>query len=932
MFPRVGPRRLLTSRASNQQKIKHDTSLAGRACYYGGDPTAASLHFRAATQLDDAGLPAWEGVALTQVASGDYLGAAKTYEELVRVFFVGSLGRKREQGKKGASEREGGGIETNETKEPRTAPPLLFFFFLFPSPSPSLRPHPHPHPLTLQPPLQVNLAIEAGAIDKEREFLWREAETLDKASSSSALPLPVPTPAAKPLRALLAKRLSRSQRVDALCFLADIQAKEETARQEARVQELLAAADEADKRAGSGSGGGCGGGGRDSAASGGAEAAAGGGAAERRDHQQPPAADGPAPGPRPQESPPKAAPAPAAPCAPAPASSSSSSHVTRSVSRLRLQVDAERAEAEVSSEGGYGETLRAIVALTLPCPRYSRYHEAHLQRYLSALGAHPPRSTARADARQAALAECVRAVTTSAGGCCTPFPFEAAIWLLEEQEELCGGHVPVSSGSLLRLKTSLAGLACSTPSLLGGAASYGSSLALTGAGAGASPVVSPVAAAAAWQQQHHLRTLSSQGLHSSRRSSIEQLASSPRRPASADGAAAAKPRTPTGNANSNGPAAVPPPSVFQHSTVIPATHHALPSPHHQYHHEGPSLTTAAAPPPPSSSQTARAAAAALGRGAAAPVQLGWFRGNSIVVSSSERRLVGQLVPRAADRARADAAAVSAALAAQARREAVAKSRRQQRAREKEEQKARRGDAVADVSLASSEGDDDGEEEGDEAIEEEEEEEEEKTQQSASVIRIEQFGMKLAHQFPWAPSAAVAVGLALRRRFLSDPDAPSTVTRRRQITSTLRRGVLAGADSAAGWKALAELQYQNRDFAAAADTASRGLEWSVRRRAAGHETLTSFALSLRLCLARALRRLGRLDEAEAALRVLAGWVSEGECALDGLSGSPPVQIRQQALRGLAKIALARGDRAGCKATYERVLGKALIGRGAPAEHW
>lgn len=69
---------------------KTQRSLAGRACYYGGDPTAASSHFRAATQLDDAALPAWEGVALTQVASRDYLGAAKTYEELVRsfVFFV----------------------------------------------------------------------------------------------------------------------------------------------------------------------------------------------------------------------------------------------------------------------------------------------------------------------------------------------------------------------------------------------------------------------------------------------------------------------------------------------------------------------------------------------------------------------------------------------------------------------------------------------------------------------------------------------------------------------------------------------------------------------------------------------------------------------------------------------------------------------------
>lgn len=108
VFPRVGPRRLLTSRASNQHKIKHDTSLAGRACYYGGDPTAASLHFHAATQLDDAGLPAWEGVALTQVASGDYLGAAKTYEELVRVFlWVLWEGKENKERRARASERGG---------------------------------------------------------------------------------------------------------------------------------------------------------------------------------------------------------------------------------------------------------------------------------------------------------------------------------------------------------------------------------------------------------------------------------------------------------------------------------------------------------------------------------------------------------------------------------------------------------------------------------------------------------------------------------------------------------------------------------------------------------------------------------------------------------------------------------------------------------
>lgn len=34
-------------------------------------------------------------------------------------------------------------------------------------------------------------------------------------------------------------------------------------------------------------------------------------------------------------------------------------------------------------------------------------------------------------------------ITTHAGGCTTAFPFEAAIWLLEELEELYGGAVPI---------------------------------------------------------------------------------------------------------------------------------------------------------------------------------------------------------------------------------------------------------------------------------------------------------------------------------------------------------------------------------------------------------------------------------------------------------------------------------------------------------
>ena len=47
--------------------------------------------------------------------------------------------------------------------------------------------------------------------------------------------------------------------------------------------------------------------------------------------------------------------------------------------------------------------------------------------------------------------------------------------------------------------------------------------------------------------------------------------------------------------------------------------------------------------------------------------------------------------------------------------------------------------------------------------------------------------------------------------------------------TLKRGVEAGADSAAGWKALAELQYQNREWQDCFHTSVKGLEWSQRRR-------------------------------------------------------------------------------------------------------
>lgn len=58
---------------------------------------------------------------------------------------------------------------------------------------------------------------------------------------------------------------------------------------------------------------------------------------------------------------------------------------------MRLDVDAERAEEQELEKGGLADTLKEIVGRTMPSPRYVRFHEAHVQRYLSRLKAFPPR-------------------------------------------------------------------------------------------------------------------------------------------------------------------------------------------------------------------------------------------------------------------------------------------------------------------------------------------------------------------------------------------------------------------------------------------------------------------------------------------------------------------------------------------------------------
>ena len=208
-------------------------------------------------------------------------------------------------------------------------------------------------------------------------------------------------------------------------------------------------------------------------------------------------------------------------------------------------------------------------------------------------------------------------------------------------------------------------------------------------------------------------------------------------------------------------------------------------------------------------------------------------------------------------------------------------------------------------------------------------------QDAVFWAFENFARRMVHLFPTNPTARACLGLMLRRRACGDGTRPLPQVQRRQL-ERLMRGCMESdhmgrSDSATGWKALAELQYENRDYAAAHDTACRGLAWLHDRRERGHEALTQCALALRLVVAKALRRMGKLDEAESHFKVLAGWVTEGECAFAEMSGSAPVSIHQQALRGLALVVLQRGDRQSAKAQYERILGAAALGRGA-AEHW
>jgi tetratricopeptide (TPR) repeat protein len=194
--------------------------------------------------------------------------------------------------------------------------------------------------------------------------------------------------------------------------------------------------------------------------------------------------------------------------------------------------------------------------------------------------------------------------------------------------------------------------------------------------------------------------------------------------------------------------------------------------------------------------------------------------------------------------------------------------------------------------------------------------------------VENFARRMYHQFPCNPTAKTLLVMMMRRRSCSRSRADRLVFER-MLEDAMEEDDTV--DCASGFRALAELHYENRHYEKAHDVSLRGLRWLQERRERGHESLSQVGLGLRLVLAKSLRRLGRLDEAEAQFKALAGWVSEGEIGFGELCGSAPTSIHQQSLRGIALVAVERGDVDAAMSQYERILGKACLGR-AKEEHW
>eukprot|EP00879_Flechtneria_rotunda_P010701 GHRR01011183.1.p1 GENE.GHRR01011183.1~~GHRR01011183.1.p1 ORF type:complete len:1628 (+),score=649.14 GHRR01011183.1:120-5003(+) len=228
---------------------------------------------------------------------------------------------------------------------------------------------------------------------------------------------------------------------------------------------------------------------------------------------------------------------------------------------------------------------------------------------------------------------------------------------------------------------------------------------------------------------------------------------------------------------------------------------------------------------------------------------------------------------------------------------------------------------------------------------------------------EMIGRKLAHAFPWNPTGQVHLALALRRREAYVVSRAATVrlqcnwqgpdvmdlscsdvahrfradrsrqaARRAWLVNLLAKGLAAGAPVVSAMIGLAELRLEAGDATGALDAAKRGIKFVFDRSKIAKERARHAALMLNLLAAQALLAKGDVTDAGRIFVRLAARVSEGEIAFGSDAvGMPATSIRQQAIRGLAQVALAQGDRTQALHHYGEMVSKALMGRGS-AEHW
>eukprot|EP00210_Caulerpa_lentillifera_P003646 g3481.t1 len=217
--------------------------------------------------------------------------------------------------------------------------------------------------------------------------------------------------------------------------------------------------------------------------------------------------------------------------------------------------------------------------------------------------------------------------------------------------------------------------------------------------------------------------------------------------------------------------------------------------------------------------------------------------------------------------------------------------------------------------------------------------------SALVTEIsDSIGRKLARLMPWHPESQIQMCLAIERSRRSHRHeivqadtthltalihdiSPDVIKRHIELLS---QGISSGSHLVSPRIALVELLMDQGRHQEALDACDEALDWILSRKKEGGYPRIQAALTFRLLRASALLNLKQFDESETCFQSLTDSVSEGEVTLGALIGRQSVSIHQTAQRGLAKVALARGDRLLALRRYEQMMGAGILGK-SPIEH-